>query len=89
MESATPFSVLQWYGHYGHYFILAFGLAVVLAHILFAACIWKDASTLGGLGHPTMVLTPFAWALAGLVFGLMGVALYWLCHYSSFRHRDS
>jgi hypothetical protein len=88
METMTPIVILQSLGQDGHILILSFGLVVVLAHVLFAACIWKDASTLCGLGHPTMVLTPLAWALAGLLFGLMAVALYWVCHYSNFRHKD-
>ena len=69
-------------------FSLLFLGATALLHILFAVCIWNDASRLRERGQSTVVLTPFAWGLAALLMGLVAVALYWICHYSRFVRRD-
>ena len=64
------------------------GVAFILMHVLFMVGIWHDCRRLENSGRPPAVLSPLAWALAGLLTGLMGVALYWLAHYSRFARAN-
>lgn len=64
------------------------GIAFVVMHILFMAGIWNDCKRLENSGRPPAVLSPLAWALAGLLTGLMGVGLYWVVHYSRFARKS-
>lgn len=70
-----------------------FGFLIVVAtielHILFAVCIWNDASQRRLEERRVVILTDFTWALAALLLGLIAVAFYWLCHYSEFVKRDA
>ncbi len=60
----------------------------IILHLVLMKCVWADGQRLRLGGRTTVVLTPFAWALAALMRGLLGVAFYWLAHYSSFVRKD-
>jgi cell division protein FtsX len=84
----TPQSMLPAFGQLGGLIAAIFALAMFVMHILFAVCICNDTSRLREQKRLVVVLTPFAWTLAALVLGLIAVAFYWLCHYSSFSRTD-
>ena len=83
MQNLTTLN-LSWLGQLGQIFGVILIAAMILMHIMFAICIWQDASQRRIGGRPLVLLTPFVWALAALLLGLLGVAFYWVCHHSRF-----
>jgi hypothetical protein len=69
---------------FGPLFSTVFIMGMILMQIMFGVCIWRDANQRLIGGRPLILLTPFVWALAALLSGLLGVAFYWVCHYSRF-----
>jgi cell division protein FtsX len=75
-------------GSLGGLFGIIIVIATIVLHILFAVCIWNDASQRLQKNQPLIILTDFTWSLAALLLGLVAVAFYWLCHYSRFFKRE-
>lgn len=67
---------------------LLFLLAAGLLHFMAMVCVLGDANRLRERGRSTVILTPFVWALAALIGGLIAVGLYWLFHHSRLAGRD-
>jgi amino acid transporter len=84
----TPQFAIPALGSLGGLFAVTFAAAIILLHILFAVCIASDMTRLRERGRPIIILTPFLWAFAALMLGLVAVAFYWLCHYSRFTRKD-
>ncbi len=62
-----------------------FWLAIVVVHILFAAAVFRHASSARDGGSELVFAPPAIWALATLVTGVVGATCYWLLHCSSIR----
>lgn len=87
MQNLTTLN-LSWLGQIGQIFGILLIAAMILMHILFAVCVRRDAGRRLNETRPLVLLTPFVWALAALLLGLVGVAFYWLCHYSRFYRTE-
>lgn len=85
-EWAPLFPILHW--QFSGFIAAVFAVAMVIMHVSFAVCVFNDAGRLRWQGRSIVVLSPFVWGLAALVLGLMGVAFYWLCHYSRFSRLE-
>jgi hypothetical protein len=83
MQNLTTLNV-SWLGSLGPVFGIFLITAMIVMHVLFAVCIKRDADLRRIGGRPLVLLTPFVWALAALLLGLVGVAFYWVCHHSRF-----
>jgi len=59
--------------------------AAVLIHLIFAAAVFRDASSLEKTDNPPILVGPFVWALATLFGGVFVAAAYWVINRSSLR----
>jgi hypothetical protein len=59
----------------------------VLLHVIFAVAVWCSALGVArrGEGESLTFFSPFFWALATLIGGVLVAALYWLIHHSNLR----
>ena len=89
MENMTSLFSLDVFGAYSHIVVISFTVAILVLHVFFMICVWNDASERRLEERTTVVLSPLVWGLAALVFGLVAVAFYWLCHYSTFSRSDT
>jgi hypothetical protein len=88
MQNNITQSYIAGLGSLGGLFGIIIVIATIVLHILFAVCVWNDASQRRQKNQPLMILTDFTWSLAALLLGLVAVAFYWLCHYSRFFKRE-
>lgn len=68
--------------------MLVLSALVLAAHISFAWGVWTDADQRAGRAERVWFAVPLIWALATVVSGMLGAAVYWLIHYSSLRASD-
>jgi len=68
--------------------MLVFSALVLGANIAFAWGVWTDADKRAGRAERVWFAVPLVWALATLVTGMLGAAVYWLIHYSSLRKEE-
>jgi hypothetical protein len=61
----------------------------IILNLIFAVAIFIDARRLRQTNCPTRFVPPVLWALTALGAGLLGVALYWMIHYSTLKRKDS
>jgi hypothetical protein len=83
MQNLTNLN-LSWLGQFSQLFGIVVVAALILMQIMLGNCIWRDANQRQTAGRPLVLLTPFVWMLVALLLGLLGVAFYWVCHYSRF-----
>jgi len=57
----------------------------LLLHVLLAKAVTDDCFRLVGQGREPMILSAFVWLLLVLVTGVLGFAVFWAMHYSSWR----
>jgi nitric oxide reductase large subunit len=57
----------------------------LLLHILLAKAVTDDCFRMVAKGREPMILTAFVWLLLVLLTGVLGFALFWAMHYSSWR----
>lgn len=61
----------------------AIALATVILHAIYAMAVWYDADSLAEKHNRSpQLLGPVMWSLTALVFGLVGLAVYWLVNRS-------
>ncbi len=63
---------------------ILFWLGMVVAHIWMALYVLFDAKAYD-VRNGLFLASPFLWALIVLLTGIVGLALYWLIHYSTLR----
>lgn len=66
-------------------FVIAYGIIVVLVHIIMALAVNGDAKRLVSDRGGLFLFGPFFWGWIVLIFGIAGFALYWAIHHSSLR----
>ena len=64
---------------------IAFWIATVIVHIMFAIAVYRDAVSLNLKGTGTVFASPLIWCLSALVGGVFLAAIYWVIHHSEFR----
>ena len=67
---------------------IAFWIATVIIHIMFAIAVYRDAVFLNLKGTGTVFASPFIWCLSVLIGGVFLAAIYWVIHHSEFRRTE-
>jgi len=55
----------------------------IIIHLLFAGAVAKDAGRIDQLGQRTALVSPYTWAFATLLGGVITAAIYWFIHHST------
>ena len=69
--------------------VIAFWIAIVIIHIMFAIAVYRDAASLHHIGYGTVFARPFVWCLLELIGGVFLAGIYWVIHHSNFRRTES
>ena len=80
----------QWLQNYSNQISAIYYLVVVvkaLVGLIFAGAVAKDGGKLQKLGQNTLLVSPYTWAFATLVGGVVIAAIYWFMHYSSLTRK--
>lgn len=56
-------------------------------HLWLSVLVWADARVVNDSKGGAFLRVPALWGFIALVTGILGLALYWLVHYSSLRSR--
>jgi hypothetical protein len=67
---------------------IAFWIATVAIHVMFAIAVYRDAASLNLRGTGTVFVSPFIWCLSVLIGGVFLAGIYWLIHHSMFRRTE-
>ena len=55
----------------------------IIIHVLFAGAVAKDAGNITHIGQKTALVSPYTWAFATLLGGIVPAAIYWFIHHST------
>ena len=66
-------------------FALIYGLAIFVVHVVMALATNGDAKRISTNGGGCFLFGPLVWGWIVFIFGLAGLALYWVVHHSTLR----
>jgi hypothetical protein len=83
---SSPLMPMNFLAPFSMGWVVVYWLAIGIVHVFFALAVLRDAQRREKLFHRgTFIVSPGLWALATLVSGILGVAVYWLIHHSTLR----
>ncbi len=65
--------------------VILFWAMTAYVHILFAAAVNRDATSIERTGREVELVAPAVWATATLLGGVIVAAIYWFMHHSALR----